>query len=137
MSSWRAGLHRSNEADIERGARNASLPGIEELAKALKLLLSVLFEPLGTSANAGATTEPPGRSGLMEILLVEDDPSDLELTLEAFQAARLNNRVHVVHDGAEAYFVKPVELHHLIGVTPRLNCSGTLLPGPAAHRPSR
>jgi len=33
--AWRAGLHRSYVADIERGARNASLQSIEKLAKAL------------------------------------------------------------------------------------------------------
>ena len=38
----------------------------------------------------------------MDILLVEDDPGDVELTLKAFQAARLNNSVQVVRHGEEA-----------------------------------
>jgi two-component system response regulator len=38
----------------------------------------------------------------VEILLVEDDPSDLKLTLRAFDAHGLANRVHVARDGAEA-----------------------------------
>ncbi len=38
----------------------------------------------------------------IEILLVEDNPSDLELTLRAFQVHRLTNTVHVVRDGEEA-----------------------------------
>jgi two-component system, response regulator len=37
-----------------------------------------------------------------EILLVEDDADDLELTLRAFRAHRLADRVAVVRDGAEA-----------------------------------
>ncbi|MBI2939285.1 MAG: response regulator [Chloroflexi bacterium] len=38
----------------------------------------------------------------VEILLVEDNPSDVELTLHAFKRYNLTNRVHVVRDGAEA-----------------------------------
>ena len=36
------------------------------------------------------------------ILLVEDNPSDAELTLRALKKARVANDVHVVGDGAEA-----------------------------------
>ncbi len=39
---------------------------------------------------------------LIEILLVEDNPDDVELTLLAFQKNKLANRIHVVRDGAEA-----------------------------------
>ncbi|TLY39269.1 MAG: response regulator [Nitrospirae bacterium] len=38
----------------------------------------------------------------VQILLVEDNPDDVELTLHAFQKHHLANRVHVVRDGAEA-----------------------------------
>lgn len=38
----------------------------------------------------------------IEILLVEDNPNDVELTLHAFQKHKLTNRVQVVEDGAEA-----------------------------------
>jgi two-component system response regulator len=38
----------------------------------------------------------------VEILLVEDNPDDVELTLHAFQKHNLANCVHVVRDGAEA-----------------------------------
>jgi two-component system, response regulator len=38
----------------------------------------------------------------VEILLVEDNPADLELTMHAFRSHGLANRVHVVRDGAEA-----------------------------------
>jgi two-component system response regulator len=39
---------------------------------------------------------------IVEILLVEDNPNDVELTLHALQAHNLANRIHVVRDGAEA-----------------------------------
>ena len=38
----------------------------------------------------------------VEILLVEDNPNDLELTLRAFGKHKLANRIHVARDGQEA-----------------------------------
>jgi two-component system response regulator len=38
----------------------------------------------------------------LDIVLIEDNPSDIELTLRAFEHHRLANRVHVVRDGQEA-----------------------------------
>jgi two-component system response regulator len=38
----------------------------------------------------------------VEILLVEDNPNDVELTLHAFRKHNLANRIHVARDGAEA-----------------------------------
>jgi len=37
----------------------------------------------------------------MEILLVEDNPNDVELTLRSLKKNNVSNRVHVVRDGAE------------------------------------
>ena len=37
-----------------------------------------------------------------EILLVEDNPDDVEITLRAFRKVRLANTLHVVRDGQEA-----------------------------------
>ena len=39
---------------------------------------------------------------IVEILLVEDNPNDVELTLHALKRHNLANRIHVVRDGAEA-----------------------------------
>ncbi|MGA7983549.1 MAG: response regulator [Burkholderiales bacterium] len=41
-------------------------------------------------------------AGQVEILLVEDDPADAEMTLRALRQKNLANRVHWVKDGAEA-----------------------------------
>lgn len=38
----------------------------------------------------------------VEILLVEDNPYDVELTLTALNENNLTNKVHVINDGAEA-----------------------------------
>lgn len=37
-----------------------------------------------------------------EILLVEDDPNDVELALIAFRKSRLEGKIHVARDGEEA-----------------------------------
>jgi CheY-like chemotaxis protein len=39
---------------------------------------------------------------LVEILLVEDNPNDVELTLHALRENHVSNRIQVVRDGAEA-----------------------------------
>lgn len=40
--------------------------------------------------------------GGAEILLVEDNPDDVELTLHAFKESKITNRVQIVRDGVEA-----------------------------------
>jgi two-component system, response regulator len=41
-------------------------------------------------------------SDIIDILLVEDNPRDAELTIRAFKRQNLGNPIHVVEDGAEA-----------------------------------
>lgn len=38
----------------------------------------------------------------VEILLVDDDPGDVQLTIEAFEEGRLGNRLHVAENGEKA-----------------------------------
>jgi two-component system response regulator len=45
---------------------------------------------------------PDATDEAVEILLVEDNPDDIQLTLHALKRSRLTNRVRVVRDGAEA-----------------------------------
>jgi CheY-like chemotaxis protein len=89
----RAGLHRTYISDVERGMRNPSLESIAKLAQALDLTLPALFER-ATGSEAAV--------GMVDILLVEDEPRDVELTLRAFKRARLSNPIQVARDGAEA-----------------------------------
>lgn len=84
-------MHRTYVSDVERGARNPSLGSVEKLAKALEVSLSMLFESAGRRG-----------SQVLEILLVEDNPRDVELTKLAFEKARILNPLHVVGDGVEA-----------------------------------
>ena len=97
----RAALHRTYVSDIERGTRNLSLESIERLAGALEVSVSSLFpQPL---LHDGLICAGNGRDkDLVEILLVEDNADDVELTLNAFKKARFTNHVQVVNDGEEA-----------------------------------
>ena len=57
----------------------------------------------------------------IEILLIEDNPRDVELTLRAFKKSNFSNRIHVIEDGAEAIeFLFPEDADN----------NGLLLPGP-------
>lgn len=58
------------------------------------------------------------KTTIVDILLVEDNPADAELTLRALRKANLANPVHVVEDGAAA-------LDFLLGHAPG---GGTALP---------
>lgn len=97
----RAELHRTYITDVERGARNISLESISRLARALDLSVSSLFSAPG-SARLGRVKSRGAQAETVDILLVEDDPKDIELTIEAFGAARLSNRMDVVQDGEAA-----------------------------------
>lgn len=92
----RAGLHQTYVAGIESGKRNVTLKCVEKLANALRVPTSELF----------ATPEPlekaPPSAAYVDILMVEDNRDDVEMTLRAFQKARFSNTVQVVHDGKEA-----------------------------------
>ena len=41
-------------------------------------------------------------NGGAHVLLVEDNPNDIELTLHAFRASRISNEIKVLRDGVEA-----------------------------------
>ncbi len=89
----RSGLHRTYISDVERGARNPSLESIERLARALKVSVSALFSGVGNGSEVDQT---------VEILLVEDNADDVDLTVRAFRKAKITNPLHVARDGAEA-----------------------------------
>ena len=98
----RANLHRTYISDVERGARNVSLESIGRLARALEISVSALFpQPEIHLRKKYALSNGHGRH-LINILLVEDNPDDVVLTLRAFKKARFTNQVQVVNDGAEA-----------------------------------
>jgi CheY-like chemotaxis protein len=89
----RAGLHRTYVSEVERGERNPSIASIEKLAQALEVSFTSLFD---------RTSQDSGAREAVEILLVEDNPIDVELTKSAFKKAQITNPLHVVNDGESA-----------------------------------
>jgi two-component system response regulator len=67
----------------------------------------------------------------IEILLVEDNPADVELTQHAFEADHLANRIEVVRDGEEALdflFCRGTYAHRSFNTPPRLVLMDLKLP---------
>ena len=56
----------------------------------------------GIGATDPTTAGSPGAGNEVELLIVEDNPDDLALTLRAFRQCKLTNRLHVARDGVEA-----------------------------------
>lgn len=98
----RSQLHRTYISDVERGSRNPSLKTIIRLAAALEVSVSTLIPAMFEKGNADASLNVKGELNCVDILLVEDNADDVELTLQAFKKARFANQVHVVSDGQMA-----------------------------------
>src|SRR5581483_9698935 len=107
-------LHRTYISAVESGKRNLTLESIQRLASALGATVATVFNAV--EAGSGAAEQGSGADLLIGsggqggmILLIEDDPKDVEYTLAAFKAAKLANPVQVIRDGAAAidYFLAP------------------------------
>jgi CheY-like chemotaxis protein len=70
----------------------------------LEVSVATLFSAVPSSPGNQARDahNQNGNKQFVDILLVEDNTNDVELTLHAFERSRFANRVHVVKDGAEA-----------------------------------
>ena len=98
----RSELHRTYISDVECGTRNPSLKTIIRIAHALEVSISALIPPELEHWKINEAYRDGAGRNLMDILLVEDSPDDVELTLQCFKQARFANRVHVVSDGRDA-----------------------------------
>lgn len=96
----RADLHRTYIAGIERGGRNITLRSVQKLAVALGVTVAALLNEETTSDESSASANLSNE--MIDILLVEDNPEDAELTAKALSNGHLLNRVHVVRDGPQA-----------------------------------
>jgi two-component system, response regulator len=94
----RTGLRRTYISDIERGTRNASLKNVEKVISALGVSTGTFFSEF----NDRPGSQPLTTDELVDILLVEDNSDDAELTLAALKAGHIANRIYRVKDGVEA-----------------------------------
>src|SRR5207237_1218665 len=92
----RADLHRTYVSDVEAGKRNPSLASIQRLASALGSPLSQVFVAAEEPGAGGSGGDEPMAGRVADILLLEDDPKEIELVLRAFQKAKLANRIQAV-----------------------------------------
>jgi transcriptional regulator with XRE-family HTH domain len=92
----RADLHRTYIAGIEGGGRNITLKSVDKLAMALKVSVAELLSETDSEAPKPAVNNG---NHLVDILLVEDDPDDADLTVRAFTDARIINPVHIARYG--------------------------------------
>ncbi|MBX3750409.1 MAG: response regulator [Opitutaceae bacterium] len=97
--AWRANLHRTYIADIERGARNVTLRSIESLAKALEMSVGELL----SNVSVPASRPGAGGEGTQDILLVEDNATDAALTLRAFRLVKVANPLRVMPHAEAAW----------------------------------
>jgi transcriptional regulator with XRE-family HTH domain len=98
--AWRAGIHRTYLADIERGKRNVTLRTVANLSRTLEITIGHLFAY--STVRPGA--EPRVDSELVpnevrDILLVEHHVRAAAETARAFRRARLANPIKIVRDG--------------------------------------
>jgi CheY-like chemotaxis protein/DNA-binding Xre family transcriptional regulator len=94
--AWRADIHRTYLADIERGKRNVTLGTLANLAKTLQISVGYLFayataRPKST-LRVGAATAP---TEVQNILLVDHNVADAAMTARALKRAKLR----IVRDG--------------------------------------
>jgi DNA-binding XRE family transcriptional regulator len=98
--AWRAEIHRTYLADIERGKRNVTLRTAANLARTLQITIGHMFAY--STARSGAV--PPANWNLVpneirNILLVEHHVKAAAETARGFMRARLANPIKIVRDG--------------------------------------
>ena len=127
----RASLNRTYVTDIERGARNLSLATIDRLARALAMSLSRLMAEVDRSRGT-TSSNGNGKPPHVDILFIEDNPDDVEQTLQAMRRARLANSIHVARTGIEALdyiFCQGPYVNRRVGEQPQLILLDLKLPG--------
>lgn len=101
--AWRADMHRTYIADIERGARNVTLRSLANLAKALGVsvgnLLSYATARAGAARLQGGAEAESNEAG--EILLIEDNAIDAALAVRAFKRAKITNPIVTIGNGED------------------------------------
>ena len=119
--AFRAEMHRTYIADIERGARNITLRSVANLARALQVSVEgLLLQPQRVDGSAQANASWTAHDTIGEVVLVEDRPEDAKLTVRAFGRAKLTNPVTVMPSGEDALAYVRSTGRHAGRVAPRI-----------------
>jgi len=94
------------------------LESITRLAEALAIPVAALFPPELAGGKAGASVSNGHTKQLVDILLVEDNADDVELTLHAFRSARFANRINWLRTGRRRW-ITSFALGNMPGATRR------------------
>jgi CheY-like chemotaxis protein/DNA-binding XRE family transcriptional regulator len=98
--AWRADLHRTYVADVERGARNVTLWTIANLAKALNVTAgNLLYQATTASGTTLRSSAGSALDEVREILLVDHRSTVAVMMARAFERAKLANPIKIVRDG--------------------------------------
>lgn len=96
----RSGLHRTYITDIEGGHRNITLKSISRLAEALEIPLADLFSKIESRPDSVPKLSEQVFAPF-DILLVEDNPTHVELTVNAIEQNGVNNPIFVTRTAEE------------------------------------
>src|SRR5262249_4673505 len=97
--------HRDWTRDLPADRRAPRRPDLGRIATGRGVGVLFHHPPAGHCRAGPPTPDAEGtamNSRTIEILLVEDNPGDARLTLEAFKEGRVLNHICVVKDGVEA-----------------------------------
>ncbi|MCA9801539.1 MAG: response regulator [Cyanobacteria bacterium HKST-UBA02] len=121
----RAGLHRTYICNIERGTQNLSLESLNNIARSLDIPVARL---IGEAEEAAEE-----KSGLIRILLIEDNPADVFVFKRCLKNSSHRTSLSVVDSGLKAF-----ELIRKVGDKPRTSLAEIVfldlnLPGKSGH----
>ncbi|MBK9142570.1 MAG: response regulator [Candidatus Melainabacteria bacterium] len=91
----RAGLHRTYICNIERGTQNLSLESLNNIAGSLEIPVARLIGEAEESAEK--------KSGLIRILLIEDNPADVFVFKRCLKNSSHKTTLTVVDSGLKAF----------------------------------
>ncbi|MGD9680101.1 MAG: response regulator [Candidatus Obscuribacterales bacterium] len=121
----RAGLHRTYICNIERGTQNLSMESLNNIARSLEIPIARL---LGEAEEAAEE-----KSGLIRILLIEDNPADVFIFKRCLKNSSHKTSLTVVDSGLKAF-----ELIGKVADKPRASLAEIVfldlnLPGKSGH----
>lgn len=133
--AWRADLHRTYIADIERGGRNVTLRSIGSLPKAFQISLENLIAETDRSPRGGPRPQLilldldlPHISGLEVLRQIKENSRTRSIPVVVLTASRYDRDVlEWGRLGADNDIIKPLKVESLCKVAPKLRLTLALV----------